>query len=219
MNIYILTMHALRGPLAVALESMLLGYGINTLDELVAAIRSGGHRLAEYMDSNECRRAAYAAMQQQLFVSRADAQTQTDKQVSCRSSQTVLTDELIDVITVDEVVDEAMGMLAAADIRVADLERQAQRLEREAELAAARLHQRSEAARRTLEAELADARAAKQGRCLPARWLQPSMLLLLRTTIATFSCSPSGGRSGCETVPRRTSGRQRRHLCTSGLRG
>ena len=51
------------------------------------AIRSGGHRLAEYMDSNECRRAAYAAMQQQLFVSRADAQTQTDKQVSCRSSQ------------------------------------------------------------------------------------------------------------------------------------
>ena len=155
-------MHALRGPLAVALESMLLGYGINTLDELVAAIRSGGHRLAEYMDSNECRRAAYAAMQQQLFVSRADAQTQTDKQVSCRSSQTVLTDELIDVITVDEVVDEAMGMLAAADIRVADLERQAQRLEREAELAAARLHQRSEAARRTLEAELADERAAKQ---------------------------------------------------------
>ena len=80
MNIYILTMHALRGPLAVALESMLLGYGINTLDELVAVIRSGGHRLAEYMDSNECRRAAYAAMQQQLFVSRADAQTQTDKQ-------------------------------------------------------------------------------------------------------------------------------------------
>ena len=57
MNTYILTMHALRGPLAVALESMLLGYdGINTLDELVAVIRSGGHRLAEYMDSNECRR-------------------------------------------------------------------------------------------------------------------------------------------------------------------
>ena len=116
--VYILTMHALRGPLAVALESMLLGYGINTLDELVAVIRSGGHRLAEYMDSNECRRAAYAAMlQQQLYVCRSDAQTQTDKQVS-RSSQTVLTGELIDVITVDEVVDEAMGMLAAADQRV-----------------------------------------------------------------------------------------------------
>ena len=72
-DIYIFTMHALRGPLAVALESMLLGYGINTLDELVAVIRSGGHRLAEYMDSNECRRAAYAAMQQQLYVSRLDA--------------------------------------------------------------------------------------------------------------------------------------------------
>ena len=69
------------------------------------------------MDSNECRRAAYAAVQQQLYACRSDAQTQTDKQVS-RSSQTVLTGELIDVITVDEVVDEAMGMLAAADQRV-----------------------------------------------------------------------------------------------------
>ena len=92
-------MNALRGrPLAVALESMLLGYGINTLDELVAVIRSGGHRLAEYMDSNECRRAAYAAMQQQLYVSMSDAQTQTDKQVSRSSQRTVLTGELIDVI-------------------------------------------------------------------------------------------------------------------------
>ena len=71
----------------------------------------------------------------------------------------MLTGELIDVITVDEVVDEAMGMLAAADIRVADVERQAQRLEREAELAAARL-QHLEAARCTVEAGLADERVA-----------------------------------------------------------
>ena len=42
-------MNALRGrPLAVALESMLWGFGITKLDELAEAIRFDGNFLAEY---------------------------------------------------------------------------------------------------------------------------------------------------------------------------
>ena len=98
-----------------------------------------------------CRRAAHAAMQQQLYVSStSDVQTQADEQVASRSSQTVLTGEVIDVMTVEEVFDEAMDMLLAADRRILNAELQAHQLEREAELAAARL-QASEAARLAVE--------------------------------------------------------------------
>ena len=109
--------------MAVALESMLWGFGITTLDELAEAIRFDGNFLAEYIESNDCRRAAHAAMQQQLYVSStSDAQTQADEQVASRSSQTVLTGEVIDVMTVDEVFDEAMDMLLVADRRILNAE-------------------------------------------------------------------------------------------------
>ena len=98
----------LQGPLATALEAMLKGCEIFTLDALAAAIRSDGDRIADYMTSNECRQAGYAAWQaaaqRQRTPATSDVKMQADVQTAHESSQTVLTGEVIDVITVEEVL-------------------------------------------------------------------------------------------------------------------
>ena len=155
----------LQGPLATALEAMLKGCEIFTLDALAAAIRSDGDRIADYMTSNECRQAGYAAWQaaaqRQRTPATSDVKMQADVQTAHESSQTVLTGEVIDVITVEEVLCEATDMLLAEDQRAHTAELRAARLEHEAELAAARL-QRCEAARLEVEVDLARERAARR---------------------------------------------------------
>ena len=86
---------------------------------------------------------------------------QADVQTAHESSQTVLTGEVIDVITVEEVLCEATDMLIAEDQRAHTAELRAARLEHEAELAAARL-QRCEAARLEVGVDLARERAARR---------------------------------------------------------
>ena len=53
----------LQSSLAAALEVVLIGCGIQTLDDLAERIRSDGDRIADYITSSECRRAGYAAVQ------------------------------------------------------------------------------------------------------------------------------------------------------------
>ena len=53
----------LQSSLADELEVVLMGCGIQTLDDLAEAIRSDGDSIADYITSSECRRAGYAAVQ------------------------------------------------------------------------------------------------------------------------------------------------------------
>ena len=56
-------------PLAIALESVLRGFGIRTLEELAACILSEDRDdLVEWIKSNECRQEEYAAWQQLQYV-------------------------------------------------------------------------------------------------------------------------------------------------------
>ena len=56
-------------PLAIALESVLRGFGIRTLEELAAIILSEDRDdLVEWIKSNECRQEAYAAWQQLQYM-------------------------------------------------------------------------------------------------------------------------------------------------------
>ena len=169
-------------------------------------------------------------MQQQLYVSStSDAQTQADEQVASRSSQTVLTGEVIDVMTVDEVFDEAMDMLLVADRRILNAELQAHQLKREAELAAARL-QASEAARLAVQADLAHERAARQ----VAEQVFAGEVATNESAVAAAAAAGSycdlvdqflrreewlRRTRLYETVLSQTRSSLRRHSCTSGLHG
>ena len=132
----------LQGPLATALEAMLKGCEIFTLDALAAAIRSDGDRIADYMTSNECRQAGYAAWQaaaqRQRTPATSDVKMQADMQTAHESSQTDLVGKVIDVMTADEVVDEAVDIMLVADRRLKNAQLRAHRLGLEAELAATR---------------------------------------------------------------------------------
>ena len=55
---------ALQSALAVGLEVVLQGIGIQTLDDLASGIRDRGDQIADYISSSGCRRAALVAAQE-----------------------------------------------------------------------------------------------------------------------------------------------------------